>query len=264
MKEKQDKDKYSIIPFPKARQPIVDSLRQAKRMSVVHLITEVDVTNTRRLIREFRKETGESLSFTAFLTSCLAKAVDEDKSVHAYRDGNKLIVYDEVDISVIIEREVAGGKAPIFPHVIKAANRKTLREIHDEIRTAQREELDSSQKGQRISLYRFLPTFVRGLIWRRLLESPYWRKRVTGTVAISAIGMFGKGPGWGIPIPTYTLSITVGGIAEKPSVVDGRIEIREYLSITVSFDHDIIDGAPAARFTQRLKELIEDGYGLGH
>ena len=41
-----------------------------------------------------------------------------------------------------------------------------------------------------------------------------------------------------------------------------RIEIREYLSLTVSFDHDIIDGAPAARFTERFKDLIESGYGL--
>jgi hypothetical protein len=54
----------------------------------------------------------------------------------------------------------------------------------------------------------------------------------------------------------------VGGIGEKPGVVDGQIALREYLSLTISFDHDIIDGAPAARFTERLKELIESGYGL--
>jgi len=44
--------------------------------------------------------------------------------------------------------------------------------------------------------------------------------------------------------------------------VDGQITIREYLSLTVSFDHNMIDGAQAARFTERLKELIESGYGL--
>ena len=38
--------------------------------------------------------------------------------------------------------------------------------------------------------------------------------------------------------------------------------MRDYLSLTISFDHDIIDGAPAARFTERLKELIESSYGL--
>jgi pyruvate/2-oxoglutarate dehydrogenase complex dihydrolipoamide acyltransferase (E2) component len=56
--------------------------------------------------------------------------------------------------------------------------------------------------------------------------------------------------------------VTVGGIGEKPGVVDGHIAIREYLSLTISFDHDMIDGAPAARFTQRLKDLVESGYGL--
>ena len=44
--------------------------------------------------------------------------------------------------------------------------------------------------------------------------------------------------------------------------MDGHIAIRDYLSLTISFDHETIDGASAARFTQRLKELIESGYGL--
>jgi pyruvate/2-oxoglutarate dehydrogenase complex dihydrolipoamide acyltransferase (E2) component len=55
----------------------------------------------------------------------------------------------------------------------------------------------------------------------------------------------------------------LGGIGEKPGVVDHRIQVRKYLSVTVSFDHDVIDGAPAARFTQRLKNLVENGFGLG-
>jgi pyruvate/2-oxoglutarate dehydrogenase complex dihydrolipoamide acyltransferase (E2) component len=55
----------------------------------------------------------------------------------------------------------------------------------------------------------------------------------------------------------------VGGIGVKPGVVDGHIAIREYLSLTISLNHDLIDGSPAARFTQRVKDLIESGYGLG-
>jgi pyruvate/2-oxoglutarate dehydrogenase complex dihydrolipoamide acyltransferase (E2) component len=75
--------------------------------------------------------------------------------------------------------------------------------------------------------------------------------------------MFGTGGGWGIPVPNHSLQLTLGGIAEKPGVVDQRIEIRQYMSVTVSIDHDIIDGAPAARFIQRLKELVEGADGLG-
>jgi pyruvate/2-oxoglutarate dehydrogenase complex dihydrolipoamide acyltransferase (E2) component len=74
--------------------------------------------------------------------------------------------------------------------------------------------------------------------------------------------MFAKGAGWGIPIPAPVLMVTVGGIGEKSGVVDGQIALREYLSLTISFDHELVDGAPAARFTRRLQELIESGYGL--
>ena len=79
---------------------------------------------------------------------------------------------------------------------------------------------------------------------------------------LTAVGMIGKGSSWGILADAMTLNIIVGGIAEKPGAVDGHIAMRDYLSMTISFDHDVIDGAPAARSTQRLKELIESGYGL--
>jgi len=258
----KEQDGYTVVPFPKVRQPVVDSLAQAKRMSTIHSLLEVDVTGARNWVREFRKKTGESLSFTAFLTFCLARAVDENKIVHAYRRGSKLIIYDQVDISVVIEREISDERAPIFPHVIKAANQKTLTEIHNEIRAARGEDKDLSRTLPWINRYYYLPAFIRSFLWRRWLGSPAWRKRLTGTVGISAVGMFGRGAGWGIPLPTYTLSITVGGISEKPAVVNGKIETREYLSLTASFDHNVVDGAPAARFTQRLRELIESGYGL--
>lgn len=66
----------------------------------------------------------------------------------------------------------------------------------------------------------------------------------------------------GHPDGNFSLTVTVGGIVEKPGVINGRIEIREYLCLTLSFDHDVIDGASATRFTQGLRELLECGYGL--
>jgi len=258
---KEETDKYDVTAFPKVRQPIVDGLRQAKSMNVIHGLLEVDVTNARNMIKEFKEKTGRPLTLTSFFIFCLARAIDENKLMHAYKKGSKLIIYDEVDIAVDIERKIAGEKAPIYPHVIKAANRKTIGEIQDEIRTS-KENVDSSLIAKWTNRYWYLPAFVRGLIWRRWLGSPHWRKRLTGTVGVSSLGMFGKGASWGIPISMYTLSIVVGDISEKPSIVNGQLEVREYLSITASFDHDIIDGAPAARFAQRLKELIEKGYGI--
>jgi len=74
--------------------------------------------------------------------------------------------------------------------------------------------------------------------------------------------MVGTGGGWGIPITSHPLDVAVGGISEQPRIVDGRIAVREVLNLTISVDHDVIDGAPAARFGSRLRELLESAYGL--
>jgi hypothetical protein len=83
-----------------------------------------------------------------------------------------------------------------------------------------------------------------------------------GTVAVTAVGMFDQHSGWALTPPAHSLMLVVGGIARKPAVVEDRIEPREILNLTVAFDHDVVDGAPAARFVRRLVELIESGYGL--
>ena len=67
---------------------------------------------------------------------------------------------------------------------------------------------------------------------------------------------------WGMTIPFLTVNVVVGGISRQPALVEGQLEDREYLCLTVSVDHDIVDGAPAARFVNRFVELIERGFGL--
>ncbi|MBU4253236.1 MAG: 2-oxo acid dehydrogenase subunit E2 [Acidobacteria bacterium] len=59
-------------------------------------------------------------------------------------------------------------------------------------------------------------------------------------------------------MPNFTLNIGVGGISKKPGVHQGEIAIREYLDLTISIDHDVVDGAPAARFVQNFRTLLED------
>ncbi len=258
---KQQHVDYKVVPYPKIRRWIGLTYRSAQHTPMIHGLIEVDVTRAREFLREHKAKTGESLSFTAFIVACVGKAVDENKSVQAFRKGSKhLIVFEDVDVGITIERDVA-GIWPAIPYTVRAANRKTFREIHHEIRTAQGEDVVKGFKA-----FLFLPTFLFRIGWRVLWwmsgRYPQLMKKYWGTVGISAVGMFGKGTGWGIPLAGQTLMITLGGIGEKPGVVDGQIAMREYLSLTISFDHDIIDGAPAARFAARLKDLIEIGYGL--
>ncbi|HEY1390194.1 MAG TPA: 2-oxo acid dehydrogenase subunit E2 [Ktedonobacterales bacterium] len=253
---------HQALPFSKLRQVMAAAYQSVRHRPMIHGLVEVDVTRARAFLREYKATTGESLSFTAFLIACLGKAVEEDKTVQAFRKGGKrLVVFDDVDVNMPVEREV-DGQHQLMIVIIRAANRKTIRAIHDEIRAAQAADVTKA-----LTWLRFVPRVLfrpyMWLFWRISSAYPRFRKKHLGTVGITAIGMVGKGAGWGIPSPSPTsLMVTVGGIGEKHTTVDGQSAPREYLCLTVSVDHDTVDGAPAARFTERLEELIESGYGL--
>jgi pyruvate/2-oxoglutarate dehydrogenase complex dihydrolipoamide acyltransferase (E2) component len=259
---KQQHANAQVVPYPTIRRWESAAYGSVRHKPMIHGLLEVDVSRARAYLRAHKAKTGESLSFTAFLIACLSKAVDEHKAVQAVRQGSKrLVIFDDVDVWTPIEHEVAGQKQ-IVPHIVRAANRKTFLEIHHEIRAAQAADVTSALQGPR-----FLPAALFGpslqLFWWRARAMPQLQKQRVGTVGITAVGMFAKGAGWGIPPPIPTpLLLTVGGIGEKQMVVSGQVTIREYLCLTISVDHDIVDGAPAARFTRRLTELIESGYGL--
>ena len=251
---------YQAVPFPMERQVTIQGGRLASRKHTIYALIDVDVTEPRRMIQEHKARTGEALSFTAFVIACLGNAIDQNKRMHAYRDWrNQLIIFDEVDVNTMIEVE-AGGRKRVIPHWVRAANKRMFRDIHDEIRTTQTKPEQTREFG--VKWLGLLPTFAWDIFFWFIFKNPHWLKKSFGTVGVTSVGMFGKGSGWAIPFGVHTLDVALGGIAEKPGVVDGRIEIREYLCLTLCFDHDMIDGAPAARFTQRFKELIESGYGL--
>ena len=167
-----------------------------------------------------------------------------------------LKVFPGCDVTMI---EPQAGAVAI-PHIIRMANRKHVVKISDEIRSVQARPRSSEQSGGLVAMAPRLPRFIRLAFFKVLKMHPPWFKRMAGTVVVTSVGMFGKGGGWGIGfLPTHNLGITVGGIHQKPGVFEGKIAIREYLNLTLSFDHDIIDGAPAARFARILTDMIESG-----
>jgi pyruvate/2-oxoglutarate dehydrogenase complex dihydrolipoamide acyltransferase (E2) component len=143
---KQKHVDYQVVPNPKIRRWFAAAFRSAQHTPIMHGLIEVDVTRAREFLREQKAKTGESLSFTAFIIACLGKAVDEHKAVQARRLGRKhLILFDDVDVYTLIERDVA-GQIPLMVSIIRAANRKTVREIHQGIRAAQREDVEKVVK----------------------------------------------------------------------------------------------------------------------
>jgi pyruvate/2-oxoglutarate dehydrogenase complex dihydrolipoamide acyltransferase (E2) component len=255
-----------VIPYPKSRRFMEEAIRSTHNKPMMHGLIEVDVTKARGYVQDVKARTGESPSFTAFIIACLGRAVDEHRYLHALRKGNQhLVLFGDVDVLTWIEREIA-GQPQVLPCIVRGANRKTFRDIHDEIRAAQVQDVAKIDVGgakasQLLPAWLFRPYFSLAVRIGKWFPRE-WKKR-WGTVTISAVGMVGKGAGWGIPPSSPSICwITVGGIRRKREDVDGDIATRDYLSLTVSFDHRMIDAAPAARFTERLKELIESGYGL--
>lgn len=244
-----------------------DGTRFTTVRGAIHGLIEVDVTCARRLIREHKARTGEQWSFTAFAIACLGRAVGENLRVQAYRDWrNRLVVFHDVDVNTMVEGEAQDGEKVVLAFFVRAANRKTFRQIHDEIRTFQQ----PGQARERLKfmrLFAMLPGPVRRLFYAAVQRSPHIRKNGFCTVSMSSVGMFGRPApgavgGWGVPISHHTLAVTLGGIAPRQVWVDGHLEEREFLCVTISVDHAIVDGAPAARFAQRFKELLESADGL--
>jgi pyruvate/2-oxoglutarate dehydrogenase complex dihydrolipoamide acyltransferase (E2) component len=226
----------------------------------------VDVTEARRRLHAHKEASGETVSFTAFVLACLGKVTERNKYFHARRDfWGRIILFDEVDCATMIEIEYEGQKFPLG-HVIRGINRRSVRSIHEEIRAVQADpqRSPSLQRPEWMTTaFLVMPGFVRDLFYRFVVRSPRLAKEQVGTVQVSAVGMVGEGSGWGIGTGSpYTTSLLLGGIEKKPRLIDGQLVEREFLSVTVELDHDIIDGAPATRFVTRLKELLETGYGL--
>jgi pyruvate/2-oxoglutarate dehydrogenase complex dihydrolipoamide acyltransferase (E2) component len=253
-------DGYQTRPFLKIRKGYTDLLAATKRKHIIHGLVEIDVTNAQQLMRR-REAAGEDLSFTAFLIHAVARAVDEDRIMHAYRRRGRLILFDDVDVNTQIEAAV-GGQRIVQSLLIRSANHKSVEQLSSEIRAGQHHSAQSGRRYRGALAFLSLPRPVRALTWRLVLRNPEWFKRLGGTVGISSVGMFGPAGGWGIPIAPPTLMITVGGIATKPRYVDGELQARELLDLTISVDHEVVDGAPAARFARRLAELIEQADGL--
>jgi 2-oxoacid dehydrogenases acyltransferase (catalytic domain) len=82
------------------------------------------------------------------------------------------------------------------------------------------------------------------------------RQRV-GTVAVTAVGMFAGGGGFGItPMTVMPLEVIVGGLSQRPRVIGGRVTVRDVLDLTLVIDHKVVDGAPAARFGAEFRALL--------
>lgn len=249
---------YQSLPLSINRQAIIASASVTREKNAIHFFTEVDITEPRRLIKAHFERTGEKPSLTAYVVACLAQVIREHPQLNSFIKGKKLIILDDVTISVLIEREIVGEKVP-EPMGIKQAQSKTLRQIHTEIREAQKRQSDRLGSLSDQTWIRLIPNFLLKT-FIRIADQDIRMADLYGKVAVTAVGMFNKEAVWCIPHGSATVLVTIGSIGKKVVEVDeGCFVSREHLCLTVSFDHNIVDGAPASRFMNQFIETIKSG-----
>ena len=262
----QNSQERKEIKFPKTRIATLDVCEVGRKKHHMKALLEIDVTETRRSIKEYRAKTKNKLSFTAFMVKAISSTLEEFPEAHAFLKGKrKAVVFEDIDISIMVERKHAGQLVPLA-YVLRQTNKKKITEIHDEIEAAKNQTvieedivLGEKRNNSQTNLYYALPVFLRKAMWKYLMLHPKISHRMMGSVALTSIGMMGQVNGWFIHTSIHPIAFGLGSVIKKPRVIRDEVVIREILNMTMLIDHDVIDGAPMARFVSRLVENIERG-----
>lgn len=259
---------YNIHRFPDSRIASIDVCEIGKQKHHVTGLVEFDVTLSRKKIREYNKTHSNKISFNAFLISAIGNTIKKHDTSGSYLIGkNKLIIFDDINVSIVVEKNIKGTKVPI-PMIIEKANEASIETITMQITEAKNKEFTDKdivlqRKTQRLErIYYLLPKFLRRYFWKFLLKHPKMAFKKMGNVAFTSIGMMGKVNGWFIPISVHPICFGISSVIKKPTVIGDRIEIREILNMSILIDHDVIDGAPMARMISDLSKNIENGLNI--
>lgn len=215
------------IPFTGIRRVVAERLHESlQTMAQLTITREAEVAGlvARRatLGPDFEDETGVRLTYTDLLIHDVANLLGDHKLLNSALIDESIVFSDEVHMGFA----VALDDGLIVP-VLRDAHAKKLEDI-----TRDRIDLAAKAKAGALSLDE-----IEG-----------------GTFTISNLGAFGADAFTPIVNPPQSAILGTGRIVEKPVVVDGEIVIRPTMWLSLTFDHRLVDGAPAARFLQALAE----------
>lgn len=200
----------------------------------VTLSTEADMSQVievrSTLLPTIEKLTGHRLSYTEIIIKAVATALARHPKVNASLKDDVIQLHETINIGVAVA--VTDG---LLVPVIKQADQKGLAHL-----TTETKRLAGLARDGRL-----LPDDMRG-----------------GTFTISNLGMYAIDVFTPIINQPESAILGVGRIHEKPVGVNGQIALRPMMSLSLSFDHRVMDGAPAAAFLQEIKELLESPYHL--
>lgn len=219
-----------IIPVSGIRQVIGERMSTSLRdMAQLTVFTEADATALRdrraALVQEAAAANGPRPTYNDLIVWHLARTLADHLLLNASMVGEEIHCWEEINIGVA----VALDSGLIVP-VVRAANTKSLADLAGE----------TADLAERARTNRLSPDELLG-----------------GTFTITNLGTLDVDGFTPIINPPQSAILGVGRIVPRPVVVDGEIAVRYMVTLSLSFDHRIVDGAPAAQFLQALKQAIE-------
>jgi pyruvate dehydrogenase E2 component (dihydrolipoamide acetyltransferase) len=218
------------IPLTGIRKVIFDRMGQSWREAArVTLFADADMTEMARLREakgaEWERRFGIKVSYSDLIHMAVARALREEPRINCRLDGQAVRVRKEVNLSVAVD--LGEGLVVV---VIKDADRKSL----GDLAKAARDLAERARAGK---------------------LSP--DDMADGTFTVTNLGGLGVEAFTPIINQPQAGILGIGKIMEKPVVLGGGIHIRSMLTLSLVFDHRLLDGAPAAKFLAKVKALLE-------
>ncbi len=176
--------------------------------------------------KELQNRTGEEVSVTAYVVKAAAKALEDHALLNSSLEGDELRVYGDINVAVAIDTP-DGLVAPVMPKTGKKSVLDISREIRD---------LTDRAMHNRLSILDL----------------------TGGTFTVTNLGGYGVDLFAPVINPPQCAILGFGRISEKPVAIGKEVRVTSMTTLSLVFDHRIVDGVPAARFLQRVKELLED------
>jgi pyruvate dehydrogenase E2 component (dihydrolipoamide acetyltransferase) len=232
------KDRQSIaavIPFVGMRKSIAENVSRSVRTAPhVTLVSEVDVTSAmtmrEQLLPELQKRYGVKLTLTALVIKAAALAILDNPIINSSLMEDKIIVHDEINIGMAVA--LPGG---LLVPVVHNADAKPIHQISGEMATLAAKARTGSLAAEEMQ---------------------------GGTFTVTNLGQYGIDSFNPIINPPESAILGVCRSVEKPVIVNGQVQARSMMNLCLSFDHRVIDGAPAAQYLAKIRELLEAPYLL--
>jgi len=225
----------TVAPMGIVRRVIAQKMGESAHTTAsVTLTTEVDATelvHLRDQIKEHvQKATGQSLSYNVLLARLVAMALRELPYMNSRLVGNEIHTPAAQNVGIAVDTE----RGLLVPVLRDVANKSLL--------TLTRE--------------------AAALFTKATSGGISADEMAGGTFTITNLGIYGIDAFSPIINLPECAILGVGRIAPRPAVWQGQIAVRQMVVLSLTFDHRLVDGAPAARFLQRVAQLVENPYPL--